>query len=97
MALSATSTQEDVIAAYKANARYDFAASATMCQDFIEACRLLLLMLPKIAGLGTRGSMQLNPDLIQLQLERAEAWVNTVPAGVAGANVRYFGFQRFRD
>lgn len=69
MALTASSTLDDVRGQYLANAAYSTAASALL---FIEACRALKIMLPTSSMSGQKRA-DFTRD-IDNDLRRAEQW-----------------------
>jgi hypothetical protein len=90
--LSAAKTQ------YLANSSYDVNDSASECALFIEACRALLLFLPKRAKNGRLGQeAEYDPALVKDQLAKAERWHQSYRAGAnSGGSVGHLGLAEFR-
>lgn len=94
MALSSTSTIDDVLAAYKDNADYEFSGSdgsVSKAQNFAVACRYLILLMPKM-GSQDKASLSLSPELVEKQLDQARQFIYSAD----GANNRHFSFQNLR-
>lgn len=85
---------------YLANSLYDVHKSASEAVLFIEACRALLLLLPKQAKQGRAGGeMTMNPENVQQALDKAERWYASSSAASGGrgsGTVRALGFEDFR-
>lgn len=96
-ALSSASTAAEVRAAYMDNASYEEDGSATKAAAFITACRLLLLMMPKLINQGS-AQLATSPDQIRAEMTRAQAWYATNAETSAGGNgsVRYADLRDFR-
>ena len=101
MSLNSASSLEDIKAAYADNASYAEAGSAAMAQQFITACRLLLMHLPKSASHGgmRAESIELNLDVITLQIKDATRYIATHPdpRNIRGRRTSYADFSGFRD
>uniref|UniRef100_A0A6M3IJ42 Uncharacterized protein n=1 Tax=viral metagenome TaxID=1070528 RepID=A0A6M3IJ42_9ZZZZ len=99
MSLSSSSTLDNAKDAYKDNLSYATtggSAGVTKARLFVEACLWLLLEIPKAAGKGG-ASIQMNPELIRMELERAQAWIaaNDISDN-ANAGVTHFSLEGFR-
>lgn len=102
MALSSTSTRDQVLDEYANNANYVVTGSTTEAKAFIAACTQLLSprFSPKRMSHGGRGAEEVELDLETIRLEKhdAAAWLNIhndVSAG--GAGVKHVDFSAFRD
>lgn len=74
MALTATSTPDEIIAEYQSTSGYDLDGSTSNCKLFIRACRLLLGLRPEqtnVDGTGTR----FNHSHVERQMMQAERWL----------------------
>jgi hypothetical protein len=96
----ALTTPVAALDAYLANSMYDVNNSATQCAAFIEACRALLVLMPKQSKSGRMGSEQTtNPEIVAARLETAEAWYarnrTAQPSGGEGGT-RFTDFSDFR-
>src|SRR5688500_6874875 len=97
--INSTSTLAQVQAAYDDNASYAEDASVAKCRAFLTACRILLRRMP--AQTGTReAQLQLNPGLIQKEMQAAQAWLEAHDTGptstAAGPRVTRVSFENFR-
>lgn len=99
MSLSSTSTLDEVSAAFLDNASYSATGSVTAARTFVTACRMLLLMIPKMQG-SREATVTMNPELIQKEMMSAQEWLQATDTGenavTAGPRVRLGSFQRFR-
>jgi hypothetical protein len=95
--LSSSSTLAEVQAAYRDNASYDVDESTTKAGEFITACRMLLLMIPKRAAHGGRGAeeVETDPVVLRAELQEAQRWLRAKRAASAG-RVRHFSFENLR-
>lgn len=84
--LSSASSLDEIKAAYADNASYVEDDSTSKARAFVTACRLLLLRMPRRTVHGGRGSeeLELQPELIQGELQRAETWLAARPAAGGG-------------
>jgi hypothetical protein len=98
MSLTSTSTIAEIQAAYVDNALFDVDNSLTQARLFVQACRILLLKMPKMAA-QDRASLQLNPEMIQAEMERGVAFIANNPSatGGGGGGNRHFSFENLRD
>jgi len=71
-ALTSSSTLADAQAAFIDNSMYDVGSGDVTL--FIQACRFLLLMMPKLAAHGGGAQLQLNPEMIAKELKNAQQW-----------------------
>lgn len=94
MPLSSSSSLSDIVAAYVDNAAYRSEESVTMARDFATACRILLVKRPKRAKNGQE-EIELDPTVIQAELQQAEQWIAVV--GQTGGGVVDLSFSEFRD
>jgi len=97
--LTSASTLSQVEAAYIDNASYAEDGSVSKAKAFITACRILLLKIPKESSTPqSRGVF--NTDLIQKEMEIAQAWVmasDTSDSSVnGGPNATRTSFETFR-
>lgn len=95
MALSGSSTLADAKAQYLASLRYAAEGSASKCNDFIEACGALLLLLPRRTRHGRGMEVEMDPALVAEQMRQAEQWRATT--GSTGGAVRHASFNNFRS
>jgi len=97
--LSSSSTLAEIQAAYADNASYAEDASPAKARVFVTACRLLLLYLPKRSVSGGRGGteVELDPRLIQQEMQAANRWLASSRAAVTGGGVVYADFDNYRD
>jgi hypothetical protein len=94
--ITSASTVEDQRAAYLDNLSYQTDSSVSKARAFVEACVALLMTLPKsIATGGTNAD--LNPELIQKQLEYAQRWLALNNTSSNGGSVRHLDFRNLRD
>lgn len=101
MAITSSSTIDEIVAEYVDNCDYDSPASLSKARAFIKACRVLLLKMPKMSS-QDRASYALSPELIQKQLEDAQSFAAQTPdttsaSPVTGGGVRHFDFSNLRD
>lgn len=94
--ITSASTVEDQRAAYLDNLSYQTDGSVAKARAFVEACLALLMTLPKSVGTGETNA-DLNPELIQKQLEYAQRWVATNNTTSNGGSVRHLSFRNLRD
>jgi hypothetical protein len=99
--LDSTSTLSEILAAYADNASYAEDGSATKARSFITACRLLLINLPRRTSAGGKGGeeIELDPRMIQEEMQAAQRWLVTDPVATSadGGGLRFASFQDFRD
>ena len=74
MALSSTSTDAEVKAAYDDNADYDINESASQAGQFIVACRILIRRLPK-SGKRGQSEFELTPGELRKSIDAAKQWL----------------------
>ncbi len=102
MALTSSSTLDQAKAAYFDNASYDTDGSASMCRLFIQACRFLLLMIPKRLQHGGQGAdgFEIDPLILQAELNNARAWLSandsTMADSAGGGGCIHPDFSAFR-
>ena len=102
MALSSTSTRDQVLDEYANNANYVVTGSTTEAKAFIAACTQLLSPrhMPKRVAHGGRGSEEVELELNIYREEKhdATAWLNShIGVAAGGAGVKHVDFSRFRD
>ena len=75
--LSSSSTLDDVIAQYVDNAAYDADESTSKCNLFIEACRVLLLKVPKRTRRGGADGVEteIDPQVVRAEMDQARSWL----------------------
>lgn len=101
MALTSTSTIEEIKAAYIDNAAYDVNNSVAQAKLFVQACRILLLVMPK-QGSQDRANFGLSPELIAEQLKDATAFcgghvdATAADGTITGGTVRHFDLSNLR-
>jgi len=94
-------TPVEALDQYAANCLYDLHRSASECLLFIEACRVLLAMMPKQSKSGRMGGEQTtSPEEVSKALDKAEAWYSiygaSSAAGAGGGRERVQDFSDFR-
>jgi hypothetical protein len=99
-ALTSTSTDAQVFAAYDDNASYAEDNSPAKARAFITACRILLRRVPKETG-TREAHLTLTPDLIQKEMQAAQDWVSANPdtsgsGASSGGSVTRANFNNFR-
>ncbi|MBL9084199.1 MAG: hypothetical protein JNK76_20535 [Planctomycetales bacterium] len=83
---------------YLANSSYDLNASASECALFIEACRALMLLLPKRGKNGRLGQeAEYDPEQVAKQLAKAERWHSANASGAGAGSVVKASFETYRD
>jgi hypothetical protein len=92
--LSSISTDAEVKAAYDDNAGYAEDDSVAMARTFVTACRILLRRLPKMAKLGGRHEVQIDPRVLQQELADARQFVSE---NATDGSVRAFSVENYRD
>lgn len=97
MALSSSSTTDDVLAAYADNASYEEDADTAKCKAFISACRLLLspAHLPRKTGAGGN-EVELVPEVIERRMDDARRWLAAQIAATSGG-CTHLDLTGFRD
>ena len=93
MALTGTSTLNDVVTEYLANADYDVSASATKAKLFLVACRFLLILLPSRASSGGASELEFDPNTIKGEMNAAKSWINAN----SGGGVVHPDFRSFQE
>jgi hypothetical protein len=95
--LTASSTRDDVLAAYRANADYESDGTGGKAAAFIQACRYLLLY--PVRSRGAQSEVQWDPVHVQRQLDTAAAWLSALrgecPDVAPPAIPRQLSFERF--
>ncbi len=85
MALSSTSTLDEIIAAYVDNGDYDSPpVSVAKAHLFKHACRVLLLKMQK-ASSTDRVMVSLSPELVAKELEKVNQFISQMPDASTGA------------
>ena len=93
--LSSSSTDAQVRAAYDDNASYEEDASASKCQAFITACKILLVRRPSsVTNDGT--TVAFNDQAVLDELARARTWLAGNQSS-RGGGVKYLDFSGVRD
>jgi hypothetical protein len=98
MALNALSTLDEINAAYAENASYLEDGSPDKARQFITACRLLILMLPRRATKGGRNQgeeIELQPQLLKDQIDEARRFLTQVAITYGPTTV--FSIENFRE
>lgn len=100
MAITSSSSYDDVKDAYLDNLSYETDGSTTKALAFVEACRALILFVPSRNVQGGRGGHETEFDIAEIrrQLETARAYVaaNSTAVGTAGSMIGV-DFRNFRD
>lgn len=83
--VTSASTFAQVVAAIEDNASYDMVGDATMCREYIVACRVYLRRLADELWQGDVKTKD-TPEKVQRQLAAAESWLssNDTSAATAG-------------
>ncbi len=98
MPLDSSSTLQEILDAYADNGSYGEEGSAAKGRAFCTACRLLLLQLPKRIASGRGGEeVELEPELIERQLQQAKQWLDVNLDSAGSGRTRYSDFSGFRD
>jgi hypothetical protein len=100
MTLSSANSISDIENAYLDNANYEAQGSVTMCQAFLQACRMLLLRRPAEVRRGAKGSTfatTFNMEMIRAELLAARQWLAFAPAAQADGGVVFPSFLEARD
>ena len=99
-AITSASRLEDIEAAFIDNGSYEQQASVPMAQQFIIACRALLLRRPmqakRATGTGSF-SAEWGQQFIKQELDRALQWLSFSPAAQADGGVVFPSFEEARD
>lgn len=97
--VDSASTFAELRAEYEDTASYDVASDADLCRRFIVACRLLLVRLQSKSKHGD-AEVEMDPTLIQGQLEEAKAWLSgndaTASVSTTPGSVRQLKVENFR-
>lgn len=97
MSLTSSSTLDQVLAEYKANADWSTEQSLAKAKAFVVACRYLLVMRPESARRGTE-SFEWSAEVIQQQLNEAEEFIRQSPERAdSGASVYRTRYSRFSE
>jgi hypothetical protein len=89
-------TLEACHAAYLDSADYSLGGgSVAKAQQFVVACRRLLLLLPKSGG-HAGANISLNPEMVQGELQRALGWIAANDSS-ANSGVTHLSLQEFRQ
>ena len=95
----ALATLESAVAQYQANSLYDLNRSASECRLFIEACRAMLIYLPKQVKNGRAGAeTYYNPEMVNQALAKAEQWygANGTAASGGGGSITSLSLENYR-
>jgi hypothetical protein len=99
MAITSTSTLDEIAAAYLDSAGYDLpGGSVAMCEDFVVACRALQLKRP-VSVTVDGNPVTFDYRAMADQLRHALSWLaaNRVPSGAGGiAGVRTYDMSGVR-
>lgn len=91
MPLDSTSTLSDVKNAYYDNADYDVNNNVTQAQQFLVACRQLLLRLSKRASVAARAEeVEIDPGVLERQIIECKRWLAIAMRANTGGNVNVF-------
>ena len=91
MAISSTSTQEEIIGQYLDNVGYDHAGSVASCQLFIQAIRALLVSNPADWQKGQH-RITFQPAQWRQELQQAQVWLNAQSSAGRSGSVRHLSF-----
>lgn len=96
--INSSSTLDEIKAAYLDNATYDEEGDAAKAKAFIVACRALLLKMPRRARHGGNEEIELTPDEIRRELDKARQWLTVHGDDTADtARVRHLGLEDYRE
>jgi hypothetical protein len=91
VSISSASTLAEVKAAYYDNASYDIDGSVQEANNFLAACRQLLIRIPKQVGHGNRAEeVEIDPAVIQQQEADCKRWLFANSTHQAGPLTRVF-------
>lgn len=93
MAITASSTQGEIIQEYLSNLSYDVEGSTAKAGRFIAACRALLVMHPGNWS-HAQNTIQFDPRLWKEQLDSALQWLASAREGQS--RVHHMSFENFR-
>ena len=100
MPITSASSLSDIEAAFIDNADYEAQTSVTKAQQFLLACRALLLRRPQSAkratGTGTF-SGQWDTEAIREEMRRVQQWLSFSPAAQPDGGVVFPSFEEARD
>lgn len=97
--INSSSTIAEVEASYDDNASYAEDNSPAKCRAFMTACRMLLRRYPRMTGTAQQHT-HFNPDLLQKELETAQAWLeanDTQAPQASGPRITRVSFEQFRE
>ena len=85
--LNSATPRSEVLRAYQDHANYDLIGSSAAAKVFIHAARILLSTPVRRTQVGSRGGeeIELEPRIVQEQLQRAEGWYAQHAAAAADA------------
>jgi len=94
-ALSSSSTDAEVWAAYDDNPSYEEAWTRVKALAFLTACRVLRRRLPLSAS---RGPQSVTRESLDAEISAAKAWLDAHPAttGSGRGRVRYLSMENYR-
>ena len=95
VSITSASSAADIRAAFLDNLGYESANSVSMAQNFVAACRALLLVLPAESH-QDRGGTTFSPALIKQELENARLWLAMNPGTAGGGSGRYLAIDQLR-
>lgn len=88
--LTSASSIDDIIAAYVDNVGYDANGSVSQAQAFAQACRILLIKIPKRTRHGHGSEIEIDPATIRAELKAAQAYIAAHSSGVIHADFTDF-------
>ena len=100
MTLTSANSIADIENAYLDNSNYEAVASVTMCQQFLQACRMLLLRRPSEVRRGAKGAMfstSFDMNIIRQEMLAAKQWMSFAPAAQIDGGVTFPSFEEARD
>lgn len=97
--LTSSSSLSDIQASYDNNASYFEDNSVAKARAFCTACRFLLRRMARRAstGGGTGESVEMDPSLIQGELQSAQDWLVANDSSRSGPRFIHNSFEGFRD
>jgi hypothetical protein len=97
--VTSQSSRGDVLNAMVDNASYDEDNSLPKAKAFVTACKVWLVRWAFDKSRQAHSEISMPTDLVQKQLEAAQAWVASQPAAAAATsgNVLYASVENFRS
>jgi len=89
-ALTSSSTWAEITAAYYDNAYYEGDSTGATALNFIQACRFLLLKLPKRSNHVNRNEVEFDTAFLRQEMEKAQSWYSTNVSTTGGVTFADF-------